>query len=110
MIKQNLESNTFGDSKKYKMLPRLTELINSLKEEKHFNRIGNIIHEFHIKIKHIQDIEDNYVKNYVLDLVHNDYKELINSSTHLYENNSKLLSYLMNYISAVIKNNKQNNG
>lgn len=112
-----MNNNTFGDSKTLKMLPCLTEMIEKL-EDKHKNYLSSFITRFNQTINSVRWIkydlskpssfiveeEDKKLINYLLDLVHQDYK---NRTSQMYEKYQiELVTYLENYINARIKQSK----
>jgi hypothetical protein len=99
-----MEKNTFGSTDTYKMLEFLTEKI-SLMDEKNKNYISSVIQDINGLIKKSEQINDIWFNNYVLDLIHNNLNERI--QTHIkgkYE--EKITTYLQNYLNAKVKNSK----
>lgn len=100
-----MDKGTFGSINQYKMLEFLTEKI-SLMNEKKKNYISSVIQDINEIIKKCEKIEDISFNNYVLDLIHNNLNERI--ETYIkgkYE--EKITTYLQNYLNAKIKNSKQ---
>ena len=112
-----MENNTFGDSKTLKMLPCLTETINKL-EKKHRNYLSSFISRFNQTVQKVRWIkydetkpdkfvvnpEDKKLINYLLDLVHTDYKNRTDEMLNKYP--IELVTYLKNYINARIEQSK----
>jgi hypothetical protein len=100
-----MDKGTFGSINQYKMLEFLTEKI-SLMDEKNKNYISYIIHDINTILRKSELIGDIQFRSYVLDLIHNNLNERI--ETHIkgkYE--EKITTYLQNYLNAKIKNSKQ---
>lgn len=100
-----MDKGTFGSINQYKMLEFLTEKI-SLMDEKKKNYISSVIQDINEIIKKCEKIDDISFSNYVLDLIHKNLNERI--ETHIngkYE--EKITTYLQNYLNAKIKNSKQ---
>jgi hypothetical protein len=100
-----MDKETFGPTNQYKMLDFLTKKI-SLMDDKHKIYISSVIQDINTTIKKCEVINDISFRNYVLDLVHNNFKLRVeNHIKGKYE--EKITTYLENYISAKIKNTKQ---
>jgi hypothetical protein len=102
---KNMNRETFGSVINYKMLDFLTEKI-SLLDDKHKNYISSVITDFNLIVKKSDIITDLSYKNYILDLIHNDFKKRINENI-LNEYDEKIVTYLKNYFYAKIKNSKK---
>ncbi len=99
-----MDNQTFGSTTKYKMLEFLTEKM-LLMEDRKRNYISSVINDINISINKCNLINDITFKNYVLDLIHNDFKIRIeNHVKGKYE--EKITTYLNNYLNAKIKNSK----
>lgn len=100
-----MDKGTFGSINQYKMLEFLTEKI-SLMDEKNKNYISSVIQDINTILRKSELISDIKFRGYVLDLIHNNLNERI--ETHIkgkYE--EKITTYLQNYLNAKIKNSKQ---
>ena len=85
-----MDKRTFGSVEQYKMLEFLTEKI-SLMEDKYKNYLSTVIQDINIVIKKSNLIEDSDFKNYILDLINNDFSNRINNNVihKIKENNYK---------------------
>ena len=102
-----MNSNTFGNIDKFKMLEYLTEQIEYLSDSNKKNYISTFITEFNTRINRMEanwvtSIDDIKFQEYLLSLIKKDYCDRIDSLKDRYT--QKLLSYLKNYIYAKINN------
>lgn len=86
---------TFGSIEKYKMLEFLTNQI-SLLNNREREYISSVIIDFNTLVKKSDMIKDKSFKNYILDLIHNDF--LTKTTNHLEKVYSKdIVTHLKNY-------------
>jgi hypothetical protein len=97
-----MEKETFGSTNQYKMLDYLTEQI-SVMHPRRKSYICSVIANFNLAIKKTSLINDKLFRNYLIDLIHNDYKEKINEFM-VDKYDEKVITYLINYFKAK-KNN-----
>ena len=93
-----LNSDTFGDSLKYKMLPFLVVKINELNTNDR-KRISYFIHHFN---EIVNSLHSNVHRAYILKILKDDYFKRVDDFKYEIE----LKSYLKNYINAKINNNE----
>lgn len=100
-----MNTNTFGSDKVYKMLPFLTEKIDLLEDNKKAY-ISSFIQDFNLVMKNFDELVwgEIWFKNYLLELMSKDYVVKVENFEHKYD--SKIISYLKNYINARIGNSR----
>lgn len=100
-----MDVNTFGCSEKYPALVALTVNISELnKKDKSF--ISSFIVDFNKLLKNLK-IENQKDKLYLLDLIHNDYKDKVDFIYKRKKIPSNLITHLLNYITAKIRELKR---
>lgn len=97
-----MEKNTFGATEKYKALEYINEKILLL-ERKDKRYIGSFLHEFNENLCDLKRIRN---KSYILKLIRNDYKNRCKVLESRFD--SKLVSYIRNFICAKFRNLKNN--
>ena len=99
-----MNNTLIGSSEKYKMLGFLTDEIQTFSDNKR-TYIVSVLNLFNQRVKKIELIEDQKFRNYLLDLIRNDYKKKFDGLCDVYD--ADVISYLKNYLKARINNAKK---
>jgi len=101
-----MKTNTFGDSKKYKALNCITELVNKL-EDRRKAKISTLISKFNIVCNKIKTVEDDFLLNYLIKSFKKDYVEKLDNLTKLNKYDVTLITHLANFFNAKLNNIKK---
>lgn len=95
-----MNKSTFGSPAQYKMLEFLTEKISELSRSPK-GYMMKFITNFNKIIKEVRTTEDVELRNYLVNLIRNDYNSKIDN--FIFEYDINIITYLKNYIHARTK-------
>lgn len=99
-----MDTQTFGSTDQYKMLPFFLEKFEEM-DSKSRKYVSSVIQDFNTVMKKTIIVTDPLFKNYIMDLIHNDFNKRIEKFIKP-KYDIDITTYLLNYIHARIKNNK----